>query len=82
MDISGRKLYRARGIFTRTGRESYLTNVWRMSSGEAVDDIKMSFPGMWHNVRVVEKDLYEHLNRKKKFNGIQMHVKHPWGRVG
>lgn len=35
------KHYRAKGIYLKTGRDSFLTNVWRKTREEAEEDIKL-----------------------------------------
>jgi hypothetical protein len=48
------KYYRARGVYKGTGKEGYLTTVWRSSHAEAKSDAK-AFGGRWDKVRVTSK---------------------------
>ena len=70
------KLYRGRGIYEGTGKESYITTVWRRSEQEVNDDIKM-FGTRYKNPRIVEMDLIKHLNSNRA-----RRQKNPYPRIG
>jgi len=51
-----RKMYRARGVYEGTSRDSWLTTVWRRSKEEASSDI-VAFGRRHKGTRVVEEDV-------------------------
>jgi tetratricopeptide (TPR) repeat protein len=57
--------YRARGFYTRTGRESFLTTLWRRTRAEAEQDVRHYGRG-YTNVRIVTITAQEHANRYHK----------------
>jgi len=51
--------YRARGRYTPTGRDSFVTTVWRETPQEAFKDITTFSAGKTHtNLRVIAKRKY------------------------
>lgn len=66
-------VYRARGVYNRTGKESYLTNAWRRTRAEAESDIRV-FGRDYTKLRIVTIDRYKYAN-------AHPHQKNPYPRI-
>ena len=64
------KIFRARGTYSGTGKESYITNVWRRSKEEAQSDIDTLNTGRYTNTKIIERDWANFVNARSK-------LKHP-----
>ena len=62
-----RFIYRARGIYEPTGRNAWLTNVWRRTYQEAQSDITAFAYDRYTNVRVVTMEYDDYL---KKYQNV------------
>lgn len=61
------KIYRARGRYNPTGRESWVTTVWRRNREEAEDDLKFFASGgdRWGDVHIVERGYGQYLKKRQ-----------------
>jgi hypothetical protein len=63
----GKKVYRARGTAPDTGKEVFITNVWRRTPQEAHEDIAV-YGQRFKNTNVAELDWAESINKGKRRN--------------
>jgi len=61
-----KKIYRARGKYDLSNKDSWVTTVWRRTKKEAEDDLKMFTPGRYKNIRVVEEDYNTFLKKNQR----------------
>ena len=68
-ELSGKKIFRVRGKYARTGKQLWLTTVWRRTRDEAEWDKKYygeSPEGRWIDLRIVEMDVGDYCNAHKR----------------
>ena len=61
-----KKIYRARGKYDMSNRDSWVTNCWRRSKEEAEMDVKSFTPGRYKDTQIIEQDYNEYLKKKQR----------------
>ena len=63
-----KSIYRARGYYKPTKRESYVTTVWRRNKEDAEQDVRVftRYNDDWKDVRIVEEGYDEYLKKHQR----------------
>ena len=60
------KMYRARGKYDLSNRESWVTNRWRRTKAEAELDVKVFTTGRYKDVKIIEKDYNKYIKKHQR----------------
>ena len=74
-----RSIYRARGHYKPTNRESYVTTVWRREKEDAEQDIRVftKHNPDWEKVKIVKEDFDEYIKKHQKLPKLNAKLKQP-----